>query len=64
MIPFLQTELPPSNLSYLVAAFLVTGVVFLGYTLYIFRRRHETRAEIQRLRAASDKREGQDGDEA
>ena len=49
MIPLLQTALPPSNLAYLIAAFAVTGVVFIGYVWFIFRRRQETRAEIDRL---------------
>ena len=49
MIPLLQTALPPSNLAYLIAAFAVTGVVFIGYIWFIFRRRQETRAEIDRL---------------
>lgn len=49
MIQLLQTALPPSNLAYLIAAFAVTGVVFVGYVYYIFRRRQETQAEINRL---------------
>ena len=49
MIPLLQTAMPPSNLAYLIAAFAVTGVVFIGYVWFIFRRRQETRAEIDRL---------------
>ena len=49
MIPLLQTAMPPSNLAYLIAAFAVTGVVFVGYVFFIFRRRQETRAEIDRL---------------
>ena len=49
MIPLLQTALPPSNLAYLIAAFAVTGVAFIGYVYFIFRRRQETRAEIERL---------------
>ena len=49
MIPLLQTALPPSNLAYLIAAFAVTGVVFVGYVYFVFRRRQETRAEINRL---------------
>ena len=49
MIPLLQTAMPPSNLAYLIAAFAVTGVVFIGYVYFIFRRRQETRAEIDRL---------------
>ena len=54
MIPLLQSGLPPSNLSFLIAAFVVTGVVFLGYTFYIFRRRHEARTEIDRLLASTE----------
>ena len=49
MIPLLQTDLPPSNLPYLISAFVVTGVVFLGYIYFIFRRRQETHSEIARL---------------
>ena len=49
MIHLLQTAMPPSNLAYLIAAFAVTGVVFIGYVYFIFRRRQETRAEIDRL---------------
>ena len=49
MIPLLQTDLPPSNLPYLISAFVVTGVVFLGYVYFIFRRRQETQSEITRL---------------
>ena len=46
----LQTSLPPSNLPYLIAAFVVTGLVFLGYIFFIIRRRQETEKEIHRLR--------------
>ena len=49
MLQLLQTGLPPSNLPYLIAAFVVTGVVFIGYIYFIFRRRHETYGEIDRL---------------
>ena len=49
MLQLLQTALPPSNLSYLIAAFVVTGVVFIAYVYFIFRRRQETQAEIDRL---------------
>ena len=49
MIPLLQTDLPPSNLPYLISAFVVTGVVFIGYIFFIFRRRQETQGEITRL---------------
>ena len=57
MIPLLQTDLPPSNLSYLLAAFIVAGVVFLGYIFFIFRRRQEMRSEIDRLLSAAEEKE-------
>ncbi len=49
MIQLLQTAMPPSNLSFLIAAFVVTGVAFIAYTFFIFRRRQEARAEIEHL---------------
>ncbi len=57
MIPLLQTDLPPSNLPYLISAFVVTGVVFLGYVYFIFRRRQETQNEISRLLSAMEEDE-------
>ena len=57
MLTLLQAELPPSNLPYLVSAFVVTGVVFLGYIYFIFRRRQETNSEIARLLAAAEEEE-------
>ncbi len=57
MFQLLQTAMPPSNLSYLIAAFAVTGVVFVGYVYYIFRRRQETQAEIKRLVTLSEANE-------
>ena len=59
----MQTGLPPSNLSFLIAAFVVTGVAFLGYLFYIFRRRQDARSEIARLRAVSEKNESAGRDE-
>ncbi len=57
MFQLLQTAMPPSNLEYLIAAFAVTGVVFVGYVYYIFRRRQETQAEIDRLLTSSEANE-------
>ena len=54
MIQLLQTAMPPSNLAYLIAAFAVTGVIFVGYVFYVFRRRQETQAEIRRLLRTSE----------
>ena len=63
MIPLLQSSLPPSNLPFLIAAFVVTGLMFIGYALFVFRRRQEARAQIRRLQARSQASEnaGQDG---
>ncbi len=49
MIQLLQTGMPPSNLSFLIAAFVVTGVAFMAYVFFVFRRRQEARAEIEQL---------------
>ena len=49
MIHLLQTAMPPSNLSFLIAAFVVTGLVFVAYVFFIFRRRQEARAQIEQL---------------
>ena len=57
MIPLLQATLPPSNLSFLISAFVVTGLVFVAYALFVFRRRQETRAEINRLKSQSEAKE-------
>ena len=54
MIQLLQIAMPPSNLPYLIAAFVVTGLVFIGYVYFIFRRRQETQAEIDRLLRVSE----------
>ncbi len=62
MLPLLQTDLPPSNLPYLVSAFVVTGVVFLGYIYFIFKRRQETRNQIGLLLTSLD--EVEPGDRA
>ena len=47
----LQASNPPSNLSFLLAAFIITGVTFLGYGLFILRRKQESLKEIERLRS-------------
>ena len=57
MIPLLQATLPPSNLPFLISAFVVTGLVFVAYALFVFRRRQETRAEIRRLQRQSETNE-------
>ncbi len=53
MIPLLQSGLPPSNLPFLIAAFVITGLAFIAYVFFIFRRRQEAQAEIERLTRTS-----------
>ncbi len=45
----LQAGLPPANVPFIVAAFVVTGVALLAYGLYVFRRRREAEREVLRL---------------
>ena len=62
MIQLLQASAPPSNLPFLIAAFVVTGLAFLAYAFFVFRRRQEARNEIDRLLKARESNEnaGQD----
>ena len=46
----LQAGLPPANVPFIVAAFVVTGVALLTYGLYVFRRRREAEREVLRLK--------------
>ena len=48
----LQTQVPPSNLPYLVAAFAVSWAVFFIYAFFVTRRQRELQAEIRELRQA------------
>ena len=56
----LQTELPPSNLPYLFAAFAVSWAVFFIYAFFVSRRQRELQAEIRELRQALAERESSD----
>ena len=62
MFQLLQASAPPSNLAFLIAAFVVTGLALVGYVFFVFRRRQEARSEIDRLLVASGEQEnaGQD----
>ena len=57
----LQTQVPPSNLPYLVAAFAVSWAVFFIYALFVTRRQRELQAEIRELRQALTELEPADG---
>ncbi len=48
----LQTQVPPSNLPYLVAAFAVSWAVFFIYAFFVARRQRELQAEIRELQQA------------
>ena len=54
MIPLLQSGLPPSNLSFLIAAFVITGLAFIAYVFFIFRRRQEAQSQIDHLLGAKE----------
>ena len=53
----LQTQVPPSNLPYLVAAFAVSWAVFFIYAFFVTRRQRELQDEIRELRQALEERE-------
>ncbi len=57
----LQTELPPSNLPYLFAAFAVSWAVFFLYAFFVTRRQRELQTEIRELRQALAERESSHG---
>jgi CcmD family protein len=49
MLALLQAGMPPTNLPFIIAAFLLTGLTFLSYGFFLFRRRQEIRREIRDL---------------
>ena len=60
-IGLLQTQLPPSNLPYLFAAFAVSWLVFFGYAFFVSRRQQEMQREIRALRQAVDQQDSSSG---
>ena len=61
MLVLLQAGVPPSNLPFIIAAFVVTGLAFLAYGFFLFRRRQEARREIRELEAAALSQTGDEG---
>ena len=61
LFSLLQTQAPPSNLPYLVAAFAVSWAVFFIYAFFVTRRQRELQAEIRELRQALAEFEPPDG---
>ncbi len=53
MLVLLQAGMPLSNLPFIVAAFAVTGIGFLAYGIFLFRRRQDLRREIRELEDAA-----------
>ena len=49
-IVLLQGQAPPSNLTFLFAAFAVTWVGFFAYAFFVSRRRQEVQRELRALR--------------
>lgn len=60
-IGLLQTQLPPSNLPYLFAAFAVSWAVFFGYAFFVSRRQQEMQREIRALRQVLEHRDSSSG---
>jgi len=60
-IGLLQTQLPPSNLPYLFAAFAVSWAVFFGYAFFVSRRQQEMQREIRALRQVLEQRDSSSG---
>jgi CcmD family protein len=58
----LQTQLPPSNLPWLFAAFAVSWGVFFIYVFFVNRRQQEMRSQIRELRRALERQEAQETD--
>jgi CcmD family protein len=54
----LQTDLPPSNLPFLFAAFAVTWLVFFAYAFFVSRRRQEMEQEIRAMQRQLDQQGG------
>ena len=63
-MPFLllQTELPPSNLPFLFAAFAVSWIAFFAYAFFVSRKRQEMEKEIRNLRQALEQSGAPEGD--
>jgi CcmD family protein len=60
-IGLLQTQLPPSNLPYLFAAFAVSWLVFFGYAFFVSRRQQEMQREIRALRQVLEQQDSSSG---
>ncbi|MSQ05768.1 MAG: CcmD family protein [Dehalococcoidia bacterium] len=50
LVTLLQAQLPPSNLTYLFAAFAVSWLVFFVYAFIMARRQQELERQVQALR--------------
>ena len=60
-VPFLQTQLPSSNIPWLFAAFAVSWAVFFLYVFFVTRRQQEMQSQIRELRQALDRQQASDG---
>ncbi|MEK7806707.1 MAG: CcmD family protein [Chloroflexota bacterium] len=61
LVLLLKTQLPSSNLPYLLAAFAVTWAVFFLYVFFMTRRQQEMRNEIRELRRTLERQEASEG---
>jgi CcmD family protein len=58
MLVTLLQAAPPSNLTYLFAAFAVSWVIFFAYAFFVSRKQQEMEREIRQLRRSLQDREG------
>ena len=56
-----MTELPPTNLPYLFAAFAVVWVVFFIYAAYMSWRRQSAQRELDEMRESNGQESGPGG---
>ena len=59
-----MTELPPSNLPYLFAAFAVVWVVFFIYAAYMSWKRQAAQRELDEMRESGSTESESGGDDA
>ncbi len=53
----LQTQLPPSNIPWLFAAFAASWAVFFLYAFFVTRRQQELQTQVRELRRALERQE-------
>lgn len=58
----LQTELPPSNIPWLFAAFAASWAVFFLYAFFVNRRQQELQTQVRELQRALERQNAPEGE--